>query len=189
MKSLRWAPIQYVKVKVIVTQLCLTLQPRKTLAGQVLCPWNSPGKKTGVDCHSLLQGIFATQGSNPALLHCRQILLPSEPKDVLIKTEHLDTETCTEGEVPVQMKWQKLRWWFCKSRNTSDCQHITRNHERDMEGTPPQPLVGIQVQKPSWHLDFGVLPSRTMRWSLPGLSHIVCGTCSSSLGYQCRPPY
>ena len=27
-------------------------------------PWNSPGKNTGVDCHSLLQGIFLTQGSN-----------------------------------------------------------------------------------------------------------------------------
>ena len=26
------------------------------------------------DCHSLLQEIFPTQGSNPGLLHCRQIL-------------------------------------------------------------------------------------------------------------------
>ena len=29
---------------------------------------------TGVGCHFLLQGIFPTQGSNPGLLHCRQIL-------------------------------------------------------------------------------------------------------------------
>ena len=29
---------------------------------------------TGMGCHFLLQGIFPTQGSNPALLHCRQIL-------------------------------------------------------------------------------------------------------------------
>ena len=29
---------------------------------------------------SLLQGIFPTQGSNPGLLHCRQILLPAEPQ-------------------------------------------------------------------------------------------------------------
>ena len=28
----------------------------------------------GVDCHSLLQGIFPTQGLNPGLLHCKQIL-------------------------------------------------------------------------------------------------------------------
>ena len=33
-----------------------------------------PGKKTGVGCHALLQGIFPIQGSNPGLLHCRQIL-------------------------------------------------------------------------------------------------------------------
>ena len=28
----------------------------------------------GVGSHSLLQGIFPTQESNPGLLHCRQIL-------------------------------------------------------------------------------------------------------------------
>ena len=37
-------------------------------------PWNSPGQKTGVDNLSLLQGIFPTQGLNPGLPHCRQIL-------------------------------------------------------------------------------------------------------------------
>ena len=35
---------------------------------------DSPGKNTGVGCHALLHGIFPTQGSNPGLLHCRQIL-------------------------------------------------------------------------------------------------------------------
>ena len=35
---------------------------------------DSPGKNTGVGCHFLLQGIFLTQGLNPGLLHCRQIL-------------------------------------------------------------------------------------------------------------------
>ena len=37
-------------------------------------PWDSPGQDTGVGSLSLLQGIFPTQGSNPGLLHCRQIL-------------------------------------------------------------------------------------------------------------------
>ena len=32
------------------------------------CPWDSPGKNTGVGCHALLQGILPTQGSNPHLL-------------------------------------------------------------------------------------------------------------------------
>ena len=35
---------------------------------------DSPGKNTGVGCHVLLQGIFLTQGSNPGLPHCREIL-------------------------------------------------------------------------------------------------------------------
>ena len=42
-------------------------------------PWDSPSKSTGVGCHALLQGIFLTQGLNPHLLHCRQIVLPTEP--------------------------------------------------------------------------------------------------------------
>ena len=37
-------------------------------------PWNSPGQNTGVGSLSLLQGIFPTQGSNPGLPHCREIL-------------------------------------------------------------------------------------------------------------------
>ena len=45
------------------------LQPTR-----LLCPWNSPGKNTGVGSHALLQGILPTQGSNLDLLHCRQVL-------------------------------------------------------------------------------------------------------------------
>ena len=41
---------------------------------ELYSPWNSPGQNTGVGSLSLLQGIFPTQGSNPGLRHCRQIL-------------------------------------------------------------------------------------------------------------------
>ena len=37
------------------------------VATRLLCPWDSPGKNTGMSCHFLLQGIFPTQGSNPSL--------------------------------------------------------------------------------------------------------------------------
>jgi len=37
-------------------------------------PRNSPGQNTGVGTLSLPQGVFPTQGSNPALLHCKWIL-------------------------------------------------------------------------------------------------------------------
>ena len=35
---------------------------------RLLCPWDSPGKNTGVGCRALLQGIFQTQESNPILI-------------------------------------------------------------------------------------------------------------------------
>ena len=53
------------KVKVKVAQLCPTFCNSS---------WNSPGQNARVDSCSLLQGIFPSQGSNPGLLHCRQIL-------------------------------------------------------------------------------------------------------------------
>ena len=36
---------------------------------RLLCPWDSPGKNTGVGCLSLLQGIFLNHGPNACLLH------------------------------------------------------------------------------------------------------------------------
>ena len=41
---------------------------------QLLYLCNSPGKNTGAGIHSLLQGIFPTQGSNPGLWHWMQVL-------------------------------------------------------------------------------------------------------------------
>ena len=59
----------------LVTQSCLTLcdlidcsLPGSSVQG------DSPGKNIGVGCHALFPAIFPTQGSNPGLLHCRQIL-------------------------------------------------------------------------------------------------------------------
>ena len=54
-----------------------SLWPRGLQPSRLLCPWDFPGKNTGVGCYFLLQGIFLTQGSNPnllGLLHHRQIL-------------------------------------------------------------------------------------------------------------------
>ena len=47
-----------------------------------LCsPRNSPGQNTGVGSLSLLWGIFPTQGLNPGLPHCRQILYKLSHKE------------------------------------------------------------------------------------------------------------
>ena len=57
-------------------QSCPTLRPQRRQPTRLPRPWDSPGKNTGVGCHFLLQGIFLTQGSNPGLLHWRQMLYP-----------------------------------------------------------------------------------------------------------------
>ena len=51
-----------------------SLQPSGLQPATFICPWNSPGKNTGVGSHSLLQEMFLTQVLNLSLLHCRQII-------------------------------------------------------------------------------------------------------------------
>ena len=50
------------------------MTPWTVARARLLCPWNSPGQNTGVGCHFLLQRVFLTQGSNPGLECCKQIL-------------------------------------------------------------------------------------------------------------------
>ena len=64
-------------------QSCPTLcSPMDCSLPRLLCPWDSPGKSTGVYYHTLLQGIFLTQGSKPhllCLLHWQGESLPLAP--------------------------------------------------------------------------------------------------------------
>ena len=62
-----------------------SLRPHGLWPVRLLCPWNSLGKNTRVDCYSFLQGIFLTQGLNLGLLHCRQILYVSLNDKILKK--------------------------------------------------------------------------------------------------------
>ena len=48
--------------------------------------WNSPGQNIGVGSLSLLQEIFPTQGSNPSLPHCRQILYQLSHNQIFVWT-------------------------------------------------------------------------------------------------------
>ena len=44
------------------------LRPHGLQPTSLLCPWDFPGKNTGMGCCFLLQGIFPTEGLNPSLL-------------------------------------------------------------------------------------------------------------------------
>ena len=61
-----------------------SLQPHGLQPTTLLCPWNSPGKNTGVDCQALLQGNLP-EPRFPAL---QADSLPSEPSGKPKKTKH-----------------------------------------------------------------------------------------------------
>ena len=50
-----------------------------------LCPWDFPGKNTGVGCCFLLQGIFSIHGVNPNFLHWQVDSLPLNHQGNCIK--------------------------------------------------------------------------------------------------------
>ena len=74
--------VQVPKVRnILARSMCVShsvvsdsLRPHGLQPARLLCPWNSPGKNTGLGSHSLLHGLFPTQGSNLGLLHCRRTL-------------------------------------------------------------------------------------------------------------------
>ena len=77
-----------------------SLQSHGLQPASLLCPWDSPGKNTGVGIHSLLQGIFPAQGSNLGLLHCRQIL------------NHLSHQGSNSLSIYIQIDRQTDRYFF-----------------------------------------------------------------------------
>ena len=75
-----------------------SLQPQELQPARLPCPWDSPGKKTGVGCHALLQGI-STQGSNPhllCLLHWQAgslpLVPPGKPESSALEADFLPPE-------------------------------------------------------------------------------------------------
>ena len=78
-RTLEWLAVSFSnawkwKVKVKSLSRVQLLATRGLQPTRLLCPWDSPGNNTGLNCHFLLQGIFLNQVSSPGLLHCRQIL-------------------------------------------------------------------------------------------------------------------
>ena len=53
----------------VLSCIQLFVTPMDAKSTRLFCPWNSPGKNTGVGCHFLLQGTFPTQGLNSSLLY------------------------------------------------------------------------------------------------------------------------
>ena len=58
-------------------QSCLTLRPQRQQPTRLPCPWDSPGKNTGVGCHFLLQYMKVKSESEVA----QSCPTPSDPMD------------------------------------------------------------------------------------------------------------
>ena len=58
-------------------QSCPTLRPHRWQPIRLPCPWDSPGKNTGVGCHFLLQCVKVKSQSEVA----QSCLTPSDPMD------------------------------------------------------------------------------------------------------------
>ena len=86
-------------------------------SARFLCPWNSPGRNTGMGCHFLLQGIFRTQGSNCfswVSSICKQILTTAPPgKPLLLQGSQLSTRKDRGGKLifPLRTKARNQHSW------------------------------------------------------------------------------
>ena len=94
--------------KVALEDKVKVAQSRRTLCNPmdytIGIVWNSPGQNTGVGSLSLLQGIFPTQGLNPGLPHCRQILYQLSHKGRIKRKQKTVAEFPTDPKFGVGLQ-------------------------------------------------------------------------------------
>ena len=81
-------PLVHVLVSSVTSVVSVSLQPHALQPTRLLCPWDSPGKNTGVGSHFLLWGIFPTQWLVPDLPHWQARSLPLVPPGCLSPGSH-----------------------------------------------------------------------------------------------------
>ena len=102
------------KVKVLVAQSYPTLWDSQwTIATRLLLSMEFSREE--YCCHSFLQKIFLTQGSNPGLLHCRQILYHLSPFYLSKKAKF--SQKSKVWMSPRTFKIIDLRFQSCESPN------------------------------------------------------------------------
>ena len=115
----------------LVSKSCPTLlRPHRLQPTRLLCPWDFSGKNTGMGSHSLLQGIFLTQGLNIRLLHCRWILHPWATREAL-----RDFLQASKDLFPRSLTWLLAGLSSSPCRPPYKCFGTSRNrwHKRESE--------------------------------------------------------
>ena len=135
--------LSFIGQKLVVVVYLLSrvqlLGPHWQWPARLLCPWDSPDN-TGVGCHFSPQGIFPTQGSNPGLLICRQILYHLNYKESIKRPQMFYSFLCftsliVEKEMATRsstLAW-KIPWtgepgrlgpWGCKESDMTERLHF-----------------------------------------------------------------
>ena len=144
-----------------------------------------------LECHSLLWGVFLTQGSNPCLLHCRQIILPlsylENPKgnQSLIYIRRTDAE----AEAPILWLPDAKTWligkdpdagkdWRWEEKGTTEDEMVGWHHWLDGHEFEQAPGVGdgqggLVCCSPWGHkeLDTTEWLNWTNTWEVPKIPH------------------
>ena len=109
----------------VISVVSDSVLPHGPWPARLLCPWDSPGKNTGVGCHALLQGIFLTQGLNLCLLrllhwHSLPLVPPGKPctynrgHKVIAIIPTMSKLKCSPGKSAVDTRnWCKFRQLPC----------------------------------------------------------------------------
>ena len=79
---------------------------------RLLCPWNSPGNKTGMGCYFLLQGLFQTQWSNLGLLRfIAQVLYRQRTREQRVNFRS-SQDHFSLGSVSIFTSPTSMRFWY-----------------------------------------------------------------------------
>ena len=137
-----------ISILVFLSDIWLFCNPMNS---RLLYPWDFSGKNTGVGCHSLLQGIFLTQGSNLHLLLYRKILYhwatrEAQMQMVIIKKtiNNKYGQGCAEKGTLVQC------WWACKLVQPlwKAVGRFLKKSKTELSYDPAILLLGIYPSKP-----------------------------------------
>ena len=147
------------------------------------CLWNSPGKNTGVGCHSLLQGISPTQGSfsNQNVWGAARAVLRG--KFMVINAYLKKQEIAQIDNLNLYFKkLQGLPWWLSGKESACQCRrygfdswsrkipHISGDSAR-----APKLLSlcsrawGPQLLKPSCPTAYALQQERPLQWEARAL--------------------
>ena len=92
---------------------------------RVFCPWDSPGKDTGMGCKFLLQDIFLTNGSNLGLPYHRQILYHLSHQGSPITLNEADPTSPFWRRSALGFLWKEWCWSWNSSTLATSCEELT----------------------------------------------------------------